>query len=102
MRAGIACSFLQQSPTLHSYAAALIEFQQLAFECSAMQKVSRITAPLGTLTDYIRENLEAFYDRFTVKVLLSVYNTHFQNTNLVWMLDLNVGSLIDILNRNEF
>lgn len=80
MRERVACSFLQQSPTLHSYAAKLIEFQQLAFECSEIQKVTRIIAPLGMLTDCIMENLEAFYDTFTVKVLhwiLSAYNTHF-------------------------
>lgn len=68
MREGIACSFLQQSPTLHSCAAKLIEFQQLAFECSEIQKVTRIIASLGMLTDYIREKLVAFYDTFTVKV----------------------------------
>lgn len=38
IREGITCSFLQQSPILHSNVAKLIEFQQLAFECSEMQK----------------------------------------------------------------
>lgn len=79
MKEGIACSFPQQRPTLHSYVAKLREIQQLAFECSEIQKVTRITAPLGMLTDYIRVNLEAFYGTFTGNVLhwiLAAYNAH--------------------------
>lgn len=60
IREGITCSFLQQSPILHSNVAKLIEFQQLAFECSEKQKGHKNNCASGEFDRLYQGAFESF------------------------------------------